>query len=1020
MHRKAIQYHWLISILIITALLFAAAISRLQVDTDVAASLPPGDGVLADAVYIFKNHPLQNEIAIDIALDRTDKDFLVQVAGKVEELLRESGLFTRVGMDDMQQAIPQLIGHVTDHLPLLFSARELQDQILPLLSAQSVEDKFKELRNGLMRFESIGQAAWIARDPLAFRELKLADLSSLAPSQNVQLHKGKLLSPDGRHALILAQPSGSGTDTAFARRLSDLMSQIDSAAKALTTKSRGRITLTPVGAYRAALDNETMVRGDVQKAVILSTLGIAFLLLLAFPRPLIGLLALLPALAGTSLALFVYSLFNESISILALGFGGAIISITVDFGIAYLLFLDRPEETYGRDASREIWGIGLFAAMTTIGAFFALSLSGFLIFKELGLFSAMGIAFSFLFVHSAFPIIFPYMPPARTSRSLPVQRWADGLAGLGLKGCLAAMLVGGCLVFWAKPDFNVDLSSLNSVSDSTRSAEALFSEIWGDIFGKIYLMTEAHTAEALQEKGDRLLAELEKAQDGREIRSTFAASKFFPGVERRKANDAAWRRFWSPERVGSLRAVLMSAAVRYDFNETAFEPFFRSLESPPGLSSLPIEYRFHGLIGMSQSLKGDTWRQVTTIVPGDQYDGERLYSRLSTLSRVFDARLFSNRMGRVLFKTFTRMLLITGSCVILLLLIFFADWKLTLISLLPLAFALVSTLGSLRLMGRSIDIPSLMLGNIVLGMGIDYSLFFVGAYQRYRTFAHPNFRLIRMSIFIASLTTLTGFGVLCTATHTLLQSAGISSFLGIGFSMVGAFIILPPILERRFASRAAHTGFPGNENSAVMARYRDLEPYPRFFARFKLRLDPMFQEIGSILPPKDASIRTILDIGTGYGIPACWLVQHYPGARVYGIEPEYDRVRVANYALGGDGKVVQGLAPQIPEAPHGADAAFMLDMCHLFDENAFNLTLARLHETLREEGFVIIRVVLEPHRPLPWTWWLENLKMKLHGSQSHYRSLSEIVRIVKANRFEILKTQCSGKKGELAWVVARR
>ena len=134
--------------------------------------------------------------------------------------------------------------------------------------------------------------------------------------------------------MMIAQPSGSGTDTAFARRLTDALAQVDAKLQGLTAGSAFRITLTPVGAYRAALDNETLVRRDANQAILLATLGIAVLLLLAFPRPLIGLLALLPALAGTSAALFVFSLFNETISIMALGFGGGVISITVDHGIA--------------------------------------------------------------------------------------------------------------------------------------------------------------------------------------------------------------------------------------------------------------------------------------------------------------------------------------------------------------------------------------------------------------------------------------------------------------------------------------------------------------------------------------------------------------------------------------------------------------------------------------------------------------------------------------------------------------
>ena len=1020
MRADKIRYSLIILILAGTALVFAAALMRLKIDTDVVAGLPNDGGVLTDAVYIFKHHPLQNEIAIDIGMDRTDREGLVRAADQVEERLRQSGLFATVGMENLQQIVPQLVGHVLDHLPFLFSGSDLQEKIAPLLTLQAVEQKFQAMQESLAGLDAIGQARMMARDPLGFRELKLAGLSSLAPSPNAQIYKGKLLSADGRHAMILAQPAGSGTDTAFARRLTDFMEQLGSSVNEGPPQSEKRITLTPVGAYRAALDNETMVRRDVNQAIILATLGIAVMLLLAFPRPLIGLLALLPALVGTTLSLFVFSLFSRSISIMALGFGGAVISITVDHGIAYLLFLDRPQETSGKDASREVWSVGLLAVLTTIGAFLVLSFSGFLIFTQLGIFTAMGIAFSFLFVHLAFPRIFPNMRPARASRRLRLLRWVDGMANLGWKGALAALLTGGCLIFWAKPQFDANLSAMNSVSQATRSAESLFSSVWGDIFSKTYLMPEAPSLEALQEKEDLLLGQIETAQRNQEINPVFIPSQLFPGTERRQSNYAAWKSFWDQGKVDHLRVVIAQAARRYGFNERAFEPFFKVLVEPPDPVPLSIDRRFHTLLGISQSETDGTWRQMTGVTAGPRYDGDKFYARFSGLARVFDAQLFSHKMGQLLMTTFTHMLLVIGASVVVLLLLFFADWQLTLISLLPMAFAFVCTLGSLRIMGRSLDIPALMLAIVVLGMGIDYSLFFVRAYQRYQTSVHPNFSLIRMSVFMASVSTLIGFGSLCGAEHTLLQSAGISSSLGIGFSMLGAFLILPPILERRLKHLPKAALRRVEMNSQVQVRYRNLEPYPRFFAKFKLKLDPMFKEMPAILPPPDSPIHTILDIGTGYGVPACWLLQRYPQARVYGIEPEPDRVRVSNLVLGGDGRVEQGLAPDVPDAPQAADAAFMLDMCHFLDDDALRLTFARLHEKLRSGGFFVMRVVLEPQRTMPWTWWLENSKMKLNGARAYYRTLAQVREMMRENSFDVQETKSSGNQNELAWVVATR
>ncbi len=1025
MAQKNIRYAWLLLAAAGTVFLFGAAVFRLHIDSDVVASLPDDKGVLADAVYIFKHHPIQNQIAIDIGLrhrsepDRLDKDRLVKAVNFVEARLRGSGLFAKVGMDDMQQLVPGLIGHVVNHLPELFSSRELTDLIDPLLTPQAVEDRLKTLQQSLVGFNTIGQSRWMARDPLGFRELKLTQLSSLAPTQDAQIYKGKLLSVHGRHAMIIAHPAGSGTDTDFARRLSDALAGIDAELQAWAAGSAFAFTMTPVGAYRAALDNETLVRRDVNQAILLATLGIAALLLLAFPRPLIGLLALLPALAGTAAALFVFSLFSESISIMALGFGGGVISITVDHGIAYLLFLDRSEGGTGKGASAEIWSVGLLAVLTTIGAFLVLSFSGFLIFKQLGLFTAMGIGFSFLFVHTVFPRIFPHLPPKRSRHGKPLRRWADGLGSLGATGAWIAAIIGGILLIWAKPHFNVNLDTMNSVSRQTRAADALFSEVWGDIFSKIYLMSEASSAEALQQNGDRLLEAIEAARQKNEIASAFAGAALFPGPDLRPSNFTAWQNFWTPRRVENLRTLMAQTAPRFGFAENAFAPFFNQLTDPVYHDALPIDARYYGMMGISHNEADGVWRQITGITAGPEYEGQAFYDRFSALGKVFDARLFSEKMGALLFNTFSRMLLIIGISVVVLLFIFFADWRLTVFSLLPMAFAFVCTLGTLGLMGRSLDIPVLMLAIIVLGLGIDYSLFFVRSYQRYQSDTHPNFSLIRMAVLMASLSTLIGFGVLCNAEHTLLQSAGLSSMLGIGFSMLGAFLILPPILKRYFQRPGAMPRNTDKGRASVLARYRNLEPYPRYFAKFKLRTDAMFRELPDILPAMDKA-RVIVDIGTGYGVPSCWLLERFPEARIFGIEPEPDCVRVANHALGPRGKVEQGLAPRVPDLPQCAEMAFVLDMCHFLDDADFHLTLSRLNERLGEGGHLILRVVLRPAPPLPLTWRLDLMRMKLKGARPYHRSLSSIIEMVRHHRFEILSSPYSGTRQDMAWIVAQK
>jgi len=1018
---KSTEIHWqrLILILLIVVILFGIGLLRIEIDSDIVASLPGDDPVIWDAVYIFKNHPLQDQLLIDVSLQSDDLEMLLECGELVEKKLNDSGLFKNVGLKDVQNLIPDLMAYVVKNLPVMFTAKELENKIEPLLESDEVHQRLQAIYLQLLELEGIGQAEFISKDPLGLKNIILARLSHLAPSQNARIYRGKLISADGRHLLVIANPIASSTDTTFARTAAELIDNLADELNRKYAQAGYGVTLTPTGAYRAALDNELIIRRDVKNAILLATIGIAILLIFAFPRPLMGLLSLLPAIAGSMIAFFVFSLLHKSISIMVLGFGGAIISITVDHGIAYLLFLDRPYKTHGRDASAEVWAVGLLAALTTVGAFAVLSLSGFPVFEQLGLFTALGIAFSFLFVHSVFPKVFSAMPPAR-SRNLPLEPVVSKLAQTGKKGAYAALGFFVIMLFFAKPGFNVSLSAMNTVSKETTAAENLFADVWGNIFSRIYLMTEGQSVKELQNKGDSLLVMMEPDMLSGVLSSGFVPSMMFPGKDRRQQNFANWKNFWNQSRVSRFKSAVEEASNKSGFTVDAFKPFYKLLD--PGLNppaDITIPEKFYSLMGITEKLDGSRWVQFSGLTTGKSYQAERFFEKYQAAGKLFDPAFFSKKLGRLLFATFTKMLVVIGISVTILLFLFFFDWKLTVISLLPVFFALISTLGTLNLIGHPLDIPGLMLAIIVMGMGIDYSLFFVRSYQRYSDASHPSYSLIRMAVFMASASTLIGFGVLCTAEHSLLRSAGLTSLFGIGYSLIGAFVILPPVLKYVFQSRSKNINPTANLHDRILRRYRNMEAYPKIFAGFKIRLDPMFSELPRFFE-SSRRLRTIIDIGCGFGVPASWLIENFAELTIYGIDLDSNRVRIASRALGQRGVIVHGRAPDVPRIPHPADAAVMLDLLHYLNDNDLGLTLRRLSDGLCDNGLLVIRAVIMPNARQSLFWWLEILKNKIRRIPAYYRSFDEISTILAQADFTVKHTDPSGPKGDLIWFILSR
>ena len=1014
MHSTSFHLRRLVLTLVIVTGLFAVGWFRIDIEADIVGLLPKGDPVISDAFYIFKNHPIQDQLIIDVSLQHENLEMLVECGQRVTNRLINSRLFETVGMQDYQSLIPDLAFHIVTHLPLLFSADDLQNQIQPRLEPSKIRIKIADTQQSLYNLEGIGQAEFIARDPLGFKDIVMARLVHLAPSQSARIYKGQLISEDGRHLLVIAESAASSTDTAFARQAASLIDTIAADLNQIYGKSENRLTLTPMGAYRMALDNELIVRKDVRNAILFATLGIVLLLIFTFPRPYLGVLSLLPALAGAMTAFFVFSLIHDSVSLMVLGFGGAIISISVDHGIAYLLFLDRPHRTYGRQASQEVRAVGLVAALTTIGAFAALNFSGFPILEQLGQFTALGIAFSFIFVHTVFPMIFPEMPAAQ-SRRMPLQKPIDQLAKTGKTGVLAALVFAVAMLFFAKPDFNVSLSSMNTVSRETKAADKMISTVWGMAFNKIYLMTEGKTPRELQAKADRLADMMAREQRTGSLSGGFVSSMVFPGPKKQQQNFEAWKQFWDRDRIASLDRSIQEASQAAGFTADAFEPFLSLLRAnsfDPETGSIPE--KFYGLMGITADAEKKTWLQVNSLTTAKSYNAAAFYAQYGSLGKLFDPNFFSQQLGRLLFATFTKMLVIIGFSVTIMLFLYFVDLLLTLISLLPVLFALICTLATLNLIGHPLDIPGLMLAIIVIGMGIDYSLFFVRSYQRYGDPAHQYFGLIRMTVFLAGTSTIIGFGVLCTAQHSLLRSAGITSLLGIGYSLIGAFIILPPLLKYRLQPRQADRGLPDRIQDRVLARYRNLEAYPRLFARFKMQFDPMFTELPRFLD-FDKEIKHIMDVGCGYGVPAAWLLERFPGAALTAIDPDAGRIRIAARVVGQGSTVKVGGAPDIPVVPQPVDLVTMLDMVHFLSDEALNQTFEKIYDRIGSGGHLILRAAVPPTRRTPWAWWLDNLRLKLNQIRPCHRSPEQIKAMLLEAGFAVDQMQPSGSKGELIW-----
>jgi SAM-dependent methyltransferase len=211
---------------------------------------------------------------------------------------------------------------------------------------------------------------------------------------------------------------------------------------------------------------------------------------------------------------------------------------------------------------------------------------------------------------------------------------------------------------------------------------------------------------------------------------------------------------------------------------------------------------------------------------------------------------------------------------------------------------------------------------------------------------------------------------------------------------------------------------PGNLRQRVIARYQGIDFHAWVFANVKTAMDPMFDELPELL--SDAGdVRTFLDLGCGFGIAGCWLLEHFPKAIGYAADPCRHRVSAASAAMGNRGHVYRASAPDFQQSdfPDHFDVIFSLDMCHFLDDAALDLTLRRLRDRLLEGGQLILRCPVDPQQPDLIERRIYKLGPYLGGAKMYFRTVEQVRRQIVDALFDLNVVKQTGDNTGLFWFI---
>lgn len=510
-----------------------------------------------------------------------------------------------------------------------------------------------------------------------------------------------------------------------------------------------------------------------------SLLAIVFLLVAMFRsvRPFaLTLCAIgMGCLSGFAACLLIF----REIHLLTLIFGSSLVGISVDYSFHYFCERFRLTEDWSPVAARRHVFPGItLGLVTSIIGFAGLFLTPFPGMRGVAVFSMVGLVVAWGCVILCYPVL-----TARLSRPhfSFVLVWLSGYTALwqrrwswhayGLSGIFLLAAIAGCLNL--KSDDNIRL--LQTPDAAVMAEESRIRALIGRNLASQILILEGKNPGEYLSREEALTAELKRLQAQNKLIGYLAISDFVASPDRQRENRKLIDNLTSGD-----ASILHSLSKKIGLPETTrkayVEAFRKAADAPPtGIAewlahpvSAPHRHLWLG------SSKGGVMGVVGLRGVYDLNALQELAAKDPHVHFVDPAGDISDLFGR--YRSQTILLTLVSYCVVLLVLVLRYGAMGGVLVIAPPVIAAVASLGVLGFLGHPISLFNVMALLLVLGIGVDYSLFFR------ETGADSPTTLL--AIALSCITTILAFGLLSLSATTAISAFGLTVLLGIVMSFL--------------------------------------------------------------------------------------------------------------------------------------------------------------------------------------------------------------------------------------------
>ena len=560
-----------------------------------------------------------------------------------------------------------------------------------------------------------------------------------------------------------------------------------------------------MGAIQHAVWGASSAKREVSTIGNGSLLGIIALVFIVFRSGRVLMLSLLPLGTGVIAGLLVTLLCFREIHLITLVFGSSVIGVAMDYSLHYLC------EHYKTPASpntlKQIFPGITMAMLTSAIAYAAIGFAPFPVLRQIALFSCTGLAIAWLTVISLYPHL---LQPAAFShpRYLLWSHWLDtrlchlfdrrySLVALAL---FALAMLPGILHIHANDDLRLLQTPKASISAMDKRVQAL-TDI--QTSGRFFLV-EGETQEQLLQRQEQLDDWLAAQQPHL---SADLLSHYLPSQQRQQENFYLLRNLYNNfsgtwrEKIGLAPDVLAHAAQPFQQEPTGWltlddialddNALDDNAKSP--LQQSPLQQQLERF-QLTATERG--WIAAGFISGTDQFAALEGYADTHEGVHWMDPVADISAMFKHYREQTGWMMALAYAVIALLLCWRYGATQAWRVMLAP-ALAAWITLGILGYAGVAINLFHVLALLLVLGVGIDYSIFFAES--------HTHRDTTMLAVILSTATTLLSFGLLALSETAAIRSFGVVVSIG----MVCA-LLFSPLAQQRLPHRVAdHVSDPG-------------------------------------------------------------------------------------------------------------------------------------------------------------------------------------------------------------------